>query len=576
MSPAAFSTSTRLGSYRLTARLAKDAFGTLHRAVRVEGGAFGRHALVRRFDPVLLARGLRESMDQSVQISLRLGEARGLAPHCRIYHSQEEPWIAYDLAPGLTLADLIKACREQGMTLGLDQVLPVIRDLAEVLDHLHHCGLDHGLLVPELVWVSYEGAVTVLDVPVFPGVRAALASQRMPGLEALTQAPAEGAARDLHLLGLLGWQMLTLEERPLGSPEALMRALEAAAVSQSIELTSPLRQLFARMIGLEARFSDLEAFLIESGKVMNQEDYAPSTFNLAFLLHTLFRERIAEEEKRMAEERAATWTISQAVPILTEAKAPPAPKRSLMKPVVMGVSAVAVAAILVIGVRRQGHEEAEALRTELALAQRHRAEVAQAQADLDEAVAVEKQRRQRWEQERAEAKDALQQDQLRRAVEASQAQEAELQAKVKKARIEAERAEAQARALQAKADPKTKATGVTTVPPPSSIPVTGPVAVPMPQPAVAAPTPQASPALSSTFPAKLLQQAPAKAGVGAKVRLRVFVNEAGRALRATVMEGPGGNVNDAAMEAVLASTFQAAQRDGHPVRDWVEVSLTLK
>jgi hypothetical protein len=566
MTRAPFSSTTRLGPYRLTAQLAKDGFGTLHRAVRAEAGAFVRHALVRRFDPALLARGLRETMGQSVQISLRVGEARGLAPHCRIYHSQEEPWIAYDLAPGLTLADLIAACRSQGRSLGLDQVLPVIRDLAEVLDHLHQRGLDHGLLVPQLVWVSYEGAITVLDVPVFQGVRAALAKHPMPGLEALQWAPADGAARDLHLLGVLGWQMLTLEPHIPQEPSAMMAALETASASQGMVITGPLRQLFARMVGLAPRFADLESFLVESGKVMHQEDYAPSTFNLAFLLHTLFHERIAEEEKRMDAERAAVWTISQAVPVVAAAKAPLPSRRPRWKPALVGLSALAVAVSVGIVMRRRGHGETEALRTELALAQRHRAEVVQAQADLDVALAQEKERRQRWEQERAEAKDALQQEQLRRAVEEVQAQQLELQARVKKARADAERAEAQARLLQMKSDSKNKVV----IPSPSAPPIS-------PQPTVATAPPASSSSLvMGSSPAKLLQQAPAKVGLGAKVRVRVFVSESGRPLRATVVEGPGGAINDAAVDTALASTFQSAYREGHPVRDWVDVVLTLK
>ena len=503
----------RLGEYRLTAELARDAFGTLHRAVRVEEGRFGRHALIRRFAPHLLGAGLGARLGEGIALSLRLGEARGLAPHCRIYHRAAEPWIAYDLEPGVSLADLLSACRAQGLPLGLDHALTVVRELAGPLDHLHGRGLEHGLLVPSLVWVSYEGAVTLLDAPVAPLVRATVARPAGPGLEALDGAPAGGAARDLHLLGCLAWQMLTLAPGVPDGAAALLEGLDAWSANAERPLPGLLRGIFARMVGADAPYPDLAAFLEASGEALHLEDHGPSTFNLAFLVHTVLRERIAEEERALAAERTALWSLGSAdpAPVLPPEVATSG-RRGGRKLLALGAALLLAAAASPL-VRREGRREAESLRRALAESQRKQAEADRVSAELDAHLVREAERQRTLEQALARAR-----------------------AEDEALRQRAEVAEQQARRLQAKA--------------------------------------AALAELPKEGPPSLVQAAPLRAGLlkpGTPLRLRVFVDEQGRALRATVMEGPGGAAEVAAVEAALRSTFRPARREGRAVRGWAEM-----
>ncbi|HJV90649.1 MAG TPA: hypothetical protein VJ623_10120 [Holophagaceae bacterium] len=537
--------SIRLGEYRLTAGLSEDPFGTLHRAVRVEGGAFGRHALIRRFHPRWLAAGLGTALAESVPQSLRLGEARGLAAHCRIYHQATEPWISYDLDPGLTLAELLNRCRAQGMVLGLEHALTVLRDLAGVLEHLHLRDVPHGLLVPDLVWITTEGSVLLLDAPVAPQLRRVMGAAPVPGLEVLAQAPPSGAARDLHLLACLGWQLLTLEPEVPPRAEVLVASLEAWATTAEGGFPAALRGLFARMVGLEEGFADFAAFQVESGVALRLEDHAPSTFNLAFLVHTLLRDRIAVESRELEAERAATWTVSAAVPVLTGGEPPAAPARSWRALGMAGGLLLAGAAGLLF-TQRSGSHEAEGLRRALAEAQRQQAERDQARADVEASLLRESERRARLQAQVTEARDAAKVEALEQELKAARMRQAELLARQARARAEAEEAAALARRLQ------TRAAG-------------GPAPVPSPLPQPAAPP-------LGEAPARLLQQAPWK---GAPVRLRVFVGEGGRALRALAAEG-AGTAEAEALEAALRSTYQPAFAGGKATRSWVEVELSAR
>lgn len=567
---------SRLGEYVITGRLAEDAFGTLHRAVRVEGGGFGRHVLLRRFHPALLAAGLRTSLPASVPQSLLVGEARGLAPHCRIYHAAAEPWITYDLDPGLPLSEMLELCRTQGMALGLEHVLTVLRDLAGVLDHLQARGVAHGLLLPELVWVTHEGSVLLLDAAVAPQVKGALARWPQGRPRVLDQAPAGSLDRDLYLLACLGWQMLTLGRTVPSRPEELRDTLVAAAAGSEAGLPSDLLVLFERMVGLGPRFQDFAAFHAQSLVVLNLEDHAPSTFNLAFLIHTLLRDRIPTEQRQLAAERAATWTVSAAVPVLSEGPVPvPAHRRPWKSVAALGF-VLGAAALGVLFFQRQGSKEAEALRRALAEAQRQQAEREQVRADVEATLQREVERRARLQAQLGEARDAARLEALNRELEASRERHAELQARQARARAEAEAAAQQARRLQARV--------------PAALPP-APVQVPTPAPSSPRPTPMPPP--ETPMPLKVVPpmgeaatDAPPRllaplgwappGGWKGTVRLRVFVGEGGRALRVLVAEGPGGAVDAAVQEAALKGTYQPGQSGGRPIRAWLDLDLSVR
>ncbi len=560
---------SRLGEYRLTARLAEDAFGTLHRAVRVEGGAFGRHALIRRFNPRWLGAGLRVALAESLPQSLRLGEARGLAPHCRIYHQAAEPWISYDLDPGLTLAELLQLCRNQGMALGLEHALTVMRDLATVLEHLHERNVAHGLLVPELVWVTHEGSVSLLDAPVAPQLRRVLGTAVIPGLEVLAQAPPAGAPRDLYLLACLGWRMLTLEPVVPPSTEALLAALETWARASEGGLPNSLRHLFARMVGREAPFQDLGEFQAESGIALQLDEYAPSTFNLAFLVHTMLRERIPAELRELEAERAATWTVSTQVPALG-VSVPPAPTRARSwKGLGMAAALLLAAGGGVFFSQRSGAQETEDLRKALAGAQRSQAERDQIRADVEASLQREAERKARLQAQLADSRDAAKLESIQRELEAVRVRQAELHMRQAKAKAEAEEAAAQAQRLQAKsaAVPSAPKPAVAMQPVPEP-PKTQPAPAPAPRP----------PMSPSDAPARIQSLAgwAKPATFRGPLRLRVFISEEGRPLRALVIEGAGAAIDAAATEAALRSTYQPALASGKPVRAWVEVDFTSK
>ncbi len=486
-----------IGDYALKGALSEDAFGSLHRAVRVEEGRLLRHALVRRYSDPTLRAAVGARLPEATHLSILLGDMRGLMPHCRLY-PQPEAFVAYDYPPGRTLAQVIRASREQNLPLGLEHTLTVLRDLALTLDQIHGKGLEQGLLLPELVWVSFEGAVMWLDVPLM-----GLYRELRPGTAPMATGtvPQAGWARDFHQLACLGWQMLTCEAPQVAGAEAWNRQLQLWSDASGEALDPRLQRLFRRMVGLDTPFTDRAAFHDEAGALLRAGVHEPSTFSLSLLMHLLFREAIDQETRAMNAERTAVFDLPG--PALKPLLKPRAGRRRAR-----WVAAAAALAIACAGgalVYRQRAEESESLRTALALASRREAELEQ------------------------RAQDAT-----------------------------------------------AKANAAATIAP-RPVPVEAP-------PAVEAPAPKpVAPAKADPRPAAL---APPPGGQGeaallhldashlqGRARVKVFVNEEGRALRAMVLESTSPATAEAAQQAALRATYRPAWREGRPSRDWVEVVL---
>jgi TonB family protein len=60
------------------------------------------------------------------------------------------------------------------------------------------------------------------------------------------------------------------------------------------------------------------------------------------------------------------------------------------------------------------------------------------------------------------------------------------------------------------------------------------------------------------------------------VRVKVFVDESGNPMKATISQGAGLGLDDAAQEAAMRSSFSPAQKGGQPARGTVELDYHFR
>lgn len=589
----------RIGPCLLAAELANDPLGTLHRAVLHDGPAFGRHVLVRTFSPELMAAGLGDRLIQANRVVAVLGGSRAFGADFRC-EGGATPHALWGHLPGRTLAEVLARARREQQVLRPDQALAVLQGLALGLLQMHAKGLAHGLVSPHSLWVTYEGAVLLLDAP-FAALVAGLLP-RAPVLQAALAPYRQGPAanplqQDLQALGAVCYELLTLQ--PLSATAEVAAALAALSL-QGEPVPAGLRAFLGRLLLGEDPFLSLEAFRADLERVLYADGQAPSAFSLALLLQSLFREEQDEGAAAERAERSGNYLIYtpegeslRTGPVRVEPPAgrdqgPTATPGRTNRRLLLLVGGVAAAGLLGLGyvllgpgrrsasgqrlldpaVQRQ-LEEYQALKNQIE--QEKAALEAKARLEADKTAQLKKQLTEsRTTEDKARIQKQLDEAAQRRS-------EVERQQKVAEERLESQRVATQKLGAEVR---------VPTPPAPvAAEPARAVPAAEAPVPSQSGGEGSSSPAQVTgaplTEPATLLKQVapvfPPRAlqrrrdgSAETLVRLKVYVGDQGQPLRVTVVEGaPGGlGFDEAAVEAASKSTFTPAYRDGKAVRGW--------
>ena len=538
----------RLGSFLLTGELAAVPSGRIHRALTAVGNAFERHYLLWAFSDEVRA-GVASRWPEAQQAAALCEGSRGFGVNYRL-EADLPAHLACEYAPGRTLAQVLDRIREEQLPLGIDHALSILQSVAQAILALHGKGLRHGTLSPHSVWISHEGATLLLDAP-FAAILQALLPQA-PGLKAAL-APYQGPEappfqQDLFALGALLYELLTLEQLPAGPaiPEALAQATLKAAQEEG-GLPEELLALLKRLLRVGQPFATAAEFNGTLERVLYDGDYSPTTFSVAFLMHTLFREANEAEAQAVKAEQGASYA-----PLPAGAGAPdPRPaKGSSRTPLYLIAGGVVVAALFgamyakIQQDDRQHQVEQRSLQARLEAFQREKEANDARLADLAKQEEAQKTLEELFGKQAEGAATAEARASAKRDLEAAQQKTQEL-------------ARQRAEALKEKQKLAQVAPAATAGPADAPPVVTQKGAVQAPRAGT-----------RETLPAGLQN-------TDIKVSLKVFVDASGRPQKVVILKGIDGNsgYNEAAQSAALASSFAPGARAGKPVAGWANLEF---
>jgi len=587
-------TYTRLGSYLLASELANDPFGSVHRAVVIAGSGFDRHVLVRTFSEELFQAGMNAKLADAGRVVPLLGGARVFGLGYRI-EGGKTPHVAWDYVPGRSLAQLIDKARQEQIPFGVDHALTVIQGVAQGVVQMHAKGVSHGVLSPHSVWVSFEGATQLVDAPYAALSKAMLAKapSMKQRLAPYLQGPENDALQqDLFSLGALLYELLTFEHLPVGGDlQSLLERATLKAAQEEAPLPAEIRAFLGRLLLGRQPFSTVEAFNTELERVLYDGEYSPTTFNMAFFMHTLFREENDRDVAAMKSEQGDNYLAYTAAGETMRSGATQIPtmegqgegQASQKNTTLLIGGGLAAVVILGLGYIFFGRPKVDpAIQAQLLEFKQIKAEMEKQKADLDAKAKAESEKTAQLQKQLSETKSADEKARLQKQLEESQArkQEVERQQKAAELKLEEQKAAEQKLAEQKKA---AESKAVALPPPPAPD-------IPKPQPMqdaakpVAVPTPPGQTVASnapSLEPARVLTQAapvfPIRAtqlrwetNIDHYVRLKVFVGEQGQPLKVSIIEGvPGAfGFDEAAIEAANKSTYNPTLKDGKPTRGW--------
>ncbi len=555
----------RLGSFLLADVLATVPCGMIHRAIALAGSAFERHLLLITFSDELLQAGLAA---RGADIQRAIAQL-GATPNPRWFGANYQfgahktAHLTCDYLPGRSLAQVLEKTREEQLPFGVDHALTVLQSMAQAIIAMHDKDVSHGALSPHSVWVGYEGAAQIIDAPVAPVVQSLLG--KAPALKAALE-PYRCAAettpfqRDLFGMGAVCYEMLTLEQLPAGPaiPEALGRATLKAAQEDG-GIPAEILALLRRLLLVDQPFTSAAEFNGALERVLYDGEYSPTTFNMAFLMHTLFRDENEADTQAMKLEQGTNF--AQYLP--AGGNAPGGPKAKGSGRGVYGLLAGAIVLLVALfggfyyqfqQSNRQHQLEQQSLQAKLAAFQR---EKEAKHANLEDLHKQEEDQKTLEEMFGKQVEEGPTQ-------EARAAAKRDLETARQKTRdLARQRAEAMKEKQKLAQGQPVQA---------APAPVQAPPAPP--QDALPAVTrvgsPQAPRVAKESLP-------PALQDAEIRVSLKVFVDAAGRPLKVVILKGVDGaaGYNDSAQNAALASSFSPGTKNGKPASGWLNMEFNF-
>jgi TonB family protein len=327
----------RFGRYVLLEELERGWRGVEYRAAALAGPDLERLVSLLRLDAALSG---REKLLEHLQAATRVAAAHTVAVH-EIGRIEGTAFVASDLVEGKSLQGVLARGREEAIPMAPDNAVQVASRVAAALERAHGRSsseggpLVHGLVAPDSVMVAYDGEVGVRG---FGWWTSGAWHGRIPERQLRYLAPEQrgGVADprcDVYAVGAILLECLTGMH-----PES---ALADARLPDGDPLPPPLAALLAKALDADParRLADGHELRRALDALFHSGDIAPTTFNLAYFMYTLFRNAVEHEARLLERERHAIYAdpVSEAPspgPADSPAPAPvspsaPAPKASV-------------------------------------------------------------------------------------------------------------------------------------------------------------------------------------------------------------------------------------------------------
>ena len=317
-------TREQFGKYLLLKKLTEDPLGETFRAGLLGDNGMERVALLRIFngqgvDGSRLWQATKERVGlQKTLRSPNIGEGIDIG------QIEGIPFVAYDYISGKNLATLLEQAARQQNFIPPDHALLITERVALGLAAASESRFGgerilHGFVSPHLVMISNEGESRLLGFEVSRGLRNFAANPvirqhfgRYLAPEALSGADPH-QSDDIYSLGVVLFELLTGRPLPPPGPDGFASVIDRGVVAtESGPIAEDLRDLLKRsLVPRDQRIQDVSSWHKALNKWMLTSQHNPTTFNLAFFMHNLFRQDIERESQEIEVERTLPLPVVQ-------------------------------------------------------------------------------------------------------------------------------------------------------------------------------------------------------------------------------------------------------------------------
>ena len=314
----------RFGKFVLLEDLEPSSLGAEDRAAKLGPAGLEKVVSILRLTPALGSNAdLAKSLMDQVKVAAQLQNPNIV----RIYgigKVESVYYVSYEFVEGKSLRAVFERCRRDTFPFSVDHALLIASKVCSALEYSHGRKTEsgtryfHGLLNPGNVLVSYEGEVRVRGFGHWLARSRESGALREPDLLYLAPEQAGGGpadpSSDIFAVGALLFEALT--GRPLFEggrggdiPARLTGARLQSPSGDDDAIPKPIAEILARSLAQEpsGRYGEIQGLRKAIDTLLFSGDYTPTTFNLAFFMHSIFREDIDRESKQIKEEREASY-----------------------------------------------------------------------------------------------------------------------------------------------------------------------------------------------------------------------------------------------------------------------------
>jgi TonB family protein len=314
----------KFGKFVLLEEVEASGLGTEYRAAKLSPTGLEKIVTVLRVRPNLSANAetVKSLMDQ-VKFAAQL-QNPNIVKLFGIGKVDASFYISHEFIEGKSLQAVFNRGKQEGFPFSVDHALLIVSKVCAALEYAHARKTEggvryfHGMITPSNVIVSYEGEVRTRGFGYWPArVREAggLTEEEMQYLAPEQASGGVGDTRsDLFAVGALLFQMLTGEAFFQGGREIdiAKRVADAKLLNPTTDddaLPKPIRDILKKSLTQDpaTRFAEVQEMRKGVDTLLFSGDFTPTTFNLAFFMHSLFRDDIDRETKLLKEERESTY-----------------------------------------------------------------------------------------------------------------------------------------------------------------------------------------------------------------------------------------------------------------------------
>ncbi|HVR72045.1 MAG TPA: TonB family protein [Vicinamibacteria bacterium] len=313
----------KFGRFVLLEEVETCGLGTEYRAAKLSPAGLEKIVSVLRLKPSLAAHpeAVKALMDQ-VKFAAQLHHANLLKIH-GIGKVDAAYYVSHEFLEAKSLRAVFERTRRDVFPFSVDHTLLIASKACAALEHAHSRRLEggaryfHGFITPSSVLVSYEGEVRLRGFGLWPS-RIREVGGAAPDEEAyLSPEQAAGGPGDTRsdtwavaalLYETLAGERFVQDGRREDVTARLAQARMKNPAGDDL-LPRPIADILRKALAADpaARYVEVQEMRKAVDTLLFSGDFSPTTFNLAFFMHSLFRDDIEGEARALNEEREASY-----------------------------------------------------------------------------------------------------------------------------------------------------------------------------------------------------------------------------------------------------------------------------